>query len=104
MTESDLESLLADTEAQLDAAQLAVAAGEFVDLTDLLPRIDRICTLALAQRRKAAADQLSRILPRLDALQVALREQIGRLGAEARPDPKRAAETYRAAATPDDRK
>ena len=101
MTETDLEALLADTEAQLDAAHQAVAAGEFVDLSDLLPRIDTICTLAIAQQRKTAADQLARLLPRLDALQAILRAQIAQLGAEAKPDPKRAAKTYRAA---DDRK
>lgn len=100
----DFDSLLADTEAQLDSAQQAVAAGQVVDLTDLLPRIDQVCALALAAKRKEAADKLARILPRLDALQTALREQIGRLSAEAKPDPKRAAETYRAAAVPDERK
>jgi hypothetical protein len=106
MTEADLDSLIADTDAQLDAAQQAVSAGEIIDLSDLLPRIDRICALALAQRRREAAERLAGILPRLDALQTALRERIARLGAEARPDPKRAAETYRAAATPpsDERK
>jgi hypothetical protein len=104
MTETDFDSLLTDTEAQLDAAQQAVSAGEFVDLTDLLPRIDQLCALAIAAKRKAAADKLAHILPRLDALQAALREQIGRLGAEAKPDPKRAAQTYRAAAVPDERK
>jgi len=100
MTAADLDSLIADTEAQLDAAQQAVGAGEFVDLADLLPRIDTMCALAIAQRRLSAAEQLARILPRLDTLQTALREQIARLGAESRPDPKRAAETYRAASVP----
>jgi hypothetical protein len=104
MTEADLDSLITDTEAQLDATQQAVTAGEFVDLSDLLPRIDQICALAIAAKSKKAADKLARILTRLDALQAALRTQIGRLGAEARPDPKRAAETYRAAAGPDERK
>lgn len=97
MTESDLEALIADTETQLDAAQQAVAGGELIDLSALLPRIDTICTLALAQKRKSAADQLARILTRLDTLQAALRAQIDQLGAEVRPDPKRAAKTYRAA-------
>jgi hypothetical protein len=104
MTAADLDSLLADTEAQLDAAQRAVAGGELVDLSDLLPRIDQICALALAEKHREVADKLARILPRLDTLQTALREQIGRLAAEARPDPRRAAETYRAAAVPDERK
>ncbi len=101
---TDLDSLVTDTEAQLDAAQQAVSAGEFVDLTDLLPRIDQVCQLAIAAKSKAAADKLARILPRLDTLQAALRAQIGRLGAEAKPDPKRAAQTYRMAAGPDERK
>ena len=104
MTEPDLDSLIADTDAQLDAAQQAVTAGEFVDLTDLLPRVDQICALAIAAKSKVAADKLARILPRLDALQAALRAQIGRRSAEARPDPKRAAQTYRAAVVPDERK
>ncbi|MGB8841293.1 MAG: hypothetical protein WCC64_09475 [Aliidongia sp.] len=98
MTEADLATLIADTEMQLDAAQRAVGAGEFVDLADLLPRIDAICTQALAQRRKAAAEPLARILRKLDDLQSTLRSQIARLVAEARPDPKRAAQTYRTAA------
>jgi hypothetical protein len=98
MTEADLATLIADTEMQLDAAQRAVDAGEFVDLADLLPRIDSICAQALALRRKAAADHLARILRKLDDLQTALRSQIARLGAENRPDPRRAAQTYRAAA------
>jgi hypothetical protein len=102
--EADLDSLIADTGAQLDAAQQAVAAGEFVDLTDLLPRVNQVCAIAIAAKSKVAADKLARILPRLDALQAALREQIGRLGVEAKPDPKRAAQTYRAAAVPDERK
>ena len=97
MTEADLEALIADTETQLDAAQQAVSAGEFIDLSALLPRIDTICALAIAQKRKEVADQLARILTRLDSLQAALRTQIEQLGTEARPDPKRAAETYRAA-------
>jgi hypothetical protein len=98
MTEADLATLIADTELQLDAAQRAVGAGEFVDLADLLPRIDAICAQALAQRRKAAADPLARILRKLDDLQGALQTQIARLGADSRPDPKRAAQTYRTAA------
>jgi len=101
---ADLDSLLADTEAQLDAAQQAVAAGELVDLSDMLPRIDQVCTLALAAKQRQAAEKLARILPRLDTLQKTLREQIARLGAEARPDPKRAAEIYRLAVVPDERK
>jgi hypothetical protein len=104
MTEPDLDTLLADTEAQLDAAQRAVSAGEFVDLTDLLPRIDQLCALALATKRREAAEKLVGILTRLDALQAILREQINKLSAEAKPDPKRAAQTYRAAAGPDERK
>jgi hypothetical protein len=105
VTRADLTTLIADTEAQLDAAQHAVGAGELVDLGDLLPRIDAICALAVAQRRKSAAAHLARILPRLDRLQTALRQL---LGAEPRPDPKRAAETYRTASgagpRPDERK
>jgi hypothetical protein len=98
MTQADLAALIADTEAQLDAAQRAVGAGEFVDLADLLPRIDSICAQALAQRSKPLADHLARILRKLDELQMALRAQIARLAAETRPDPRRAAQTYRAAA------
>jgi hypothetical protein len=100
VTEADLAALLADTQAQLDAAQRAVDGGEFVDLADLLPRIDAVCALALAQRRKSAAEPLARLLARLDRLQAALRVRIQQLAAEARPDPRRAAETYRAAAGP----
>jgi hypothetical protein len=98
MSDTDLDALVGDTEGQLDAALDAVARGELVDLADLLPRIDAVCTLALARKRKSAAECLARLLPRLDTLQSALREQIARLEADARPDPKRAAETYRAAA------
>jgi hypothetical protein len=100
MTQADLASLVADTQAQLDAAELAVSAGEFVDLADLLPRIDAVCALALAKRSKSAAEPLARLLARLDSLQAALRARIQQLGAEARPDPRRAAQTYRAAAGP----
>jgi hypothetical protein len=100
MTQADLTALIADTQAQLDAAELAVGAGEFVDLTDLLPRIDAVCALALAQRRKSAADPLARLLARLDRLQAGLRARIQQLATETRPDPRRAAETYRAAAGP----
>jgi hypothetical protein len=99
MTAFDLDALIADTETQLAAVQKAVSAGEIVDLADLLPRIDEICAAALAERRREAADRLARILERLDGLQTALRAQIARFGIETRPDPKRAAETYRAAGT-----
>ncbi|MEA2755550.1 MAG: hypothetical protein QOJ54_1839 [Aliidongia sp.] len=98
MIQADLAALIADTEAQLDAAQRAIGAGEFVDLADLLPRIDSICARALAQRDKPSADHLARIVRKLDDLQTALRAQIARLGVEPRPDPRRAAQTYRTAA------
>jgi hypothetical protein len=97
MTAAELDSLIADTEGQLAAAQRAVSAGELIDLADLLPRIDVICVQALAQRQKSAGDRLARILQQLDSLQAALRERIAHFGVDTRADPKRAAETYRAA-------
>ena len=100
MTETEFNALSTDTEAQLEAALHAVGAGEFIDLDDLLPRIDALCAEAIQRGNKQAAERLARILATLDRLQAALRTQIARQRAEARPDPKRASETYRAAARP----
>jgi hypothetical protein len=100
MTKTELDTLIDDTEAQLAAAFTAIAAGELIDLSDLLPRIETLCQTAVAQRSKGVADKLARLVSRLDELQHALQEHIAGLGGNARPDPRRAVDSYRAATPP----
>ncbi len=99
MTEpGDLDGLLADTEAQLDAALAAARAGSLLDMADLVPRLERVCALAVAQRARDLAARLAGLVDRLNAIETVLRERL----VEPAPDPVRAAALYRAAAPPAD--
>jgi hypothetical protein len=71
--DASLEALLDDTQAQLDAAADAVAAGMVVDLSDLPPRIETICRRAIASGRPEATDRLRALIERLDWLELSLR-------------------------------
>jgi hypothetical protein len=93
-----LEDLLDDTEAQLLHALATAEAGGLLDLSDLPARIERICTIAVENRAVAVAPRLAALVTRLDALETVLRLRI----AESGPDPRRAAQLYRAAASPRD--
>ena len=96
---AELETLLNDTEAQLADGLDAMTAGCLVDLGDLVPRVDRVCTLAVDTRARDAAPRLSLLIERLDRLQRLLRERIAESAdSPPRPDPARAAAHYRAAA------
>lgn len=103
MSAAEFAALAADTEQQLDMSMAAVGTGQMIDLTDLLPRIDALCDQAVRLGGKPAGERLAAILTKLDQLQAALRDEIARLGAETRPDPKHAAETYRAAMSKPDK-
>ncbi|HVJ50910.1 MAG TPA: hypothetical protein VM689_00500 [Aliidongia sp.] len=95
---TDLESLIAATEHRLNEALDQIGAGQLVDLADLPQRIALICSRAVAERNKAAADRLKRLVERLDVLGQALRTQIINLGGVTTPDPRQAAKSYGAAA------
>lgn len=90
---AELESLVADTEAQLAAAIDAVRAGSLLDLSDLVPRLERVCGLAVAERARHLAPRLAGLVAQLNALEAVLRDRM----AEGTPDPRRAAASYRAA-------
>jgi hypothetical protein len=95
-----LNRLIDDTEAQLTAAIAAATAGSLLDLSDLVPRLERLCAMAVAERAIAAAPRLARLISRLDELEAALRDATAT--ATEPPDPKRAAALYRAASPPDE--
>ncbi|HLZ67194.1 MAG TPA: hypothetical protein VKQ29_13260 [Aliidongia sp.] len=100
MTGTALDRLLDDTEAQLDASLAALLAGDLVDLTDLPPRIETICRMAVDSRRRDAADRLLHLTRKLDEIEGELRRRLAAVTPETeRPaDPKRASDVYRAAA------
>jgi len=100
MTGIDLDTLLDDTEAQLDAALAAVVAGDLIDLADLPLRVETICRLAVEERRRDAADRLLRLSQRLDVIEAHLRERLAAVTPETErvADPKRASQIYRATA------
>ena len=100
MTDTALDRLLDDTDAQLDAALAALLAGDLVDLADLPPRIETICRMAVDSRRRDAADRLLRLTRKLDEIETHLRERLAAVTPETdRPaNPKRASDIYRAAA------
>jgi hypothetical protein len=97
MSAAGFAALVTDTEQQLEASMAAIGTGQMIDLSDLLPRIDALCEQAVKLGGRPAGESLAGILTKLDRLQAALRQEIDRIGAETRSDPKRAAETYRAA-------
>jgi hypothetical protein len=103
MSAADFAALAADTEQQLQISMAAIGTGQMIDLTDLLPRIDALCEQAVTLGSRPAGERLAGILTKLDQLQAALRQEIARLGAETRPDPKQAAESYRAAMSKPDK-
>lgn len=102
MTDASLQLLLDDTQAQLDAAFEAVSAGGTVDLSDLPPRIETICRLAVESGTPGAANRLRSLIDRLDTLELTLRAVMTTAQAmEPQADPagrRRAARSYRAAA------
>ncbi len=103
MTEIDpeLEAMLADAAIQLAIDIDAVEAGQPIDLTNLLPQVELLCDLAVAQRAVGTTADLARLIEMLDQLSVALRGRIAALCIEDQPDPSRAAAYYRAAVQPD---
>ena len=100
MTGTALDRLFDDTEGQLEAALLALTAGDLIDLADLPPRIETICRMAVDSRRRDAADRLLRLTRKLDEIETHLRERLAAVTPETdRPaNPKRASDIYRAAA------
>lgn len=100
MTDTALDRLLDDTDAQLDAALAALLAGDLVDLADLPPRIETICQQAVASRRRDAADRLLRLSQKLDEIERHLRARLAAVTPETErtSDPKRASDVYRATA------
>ena len=100
MTDTALDRLLDDTDAQLDAALTALVAGDLIDLVDLPPRIETICQQAVASRRRDAADRLLRLSQKLDEIERHLRERLAVVTPESErtSDPKRASDVYRATA------
>jgi hypothetical protein len=97
MNEVDLEGLVVAVENRLAEAMATIAAGAFVDLSDLPQRIAMVCSRAVAERRTVMADRLAALILRLDELERALRAQIDGLGREDRTDPRQAAQSYGAA-------
>jgi hypothetical protein len=102
MTEIDpeLEAMIADAAIQLAVDIDSVEAGQAIDLTGLLPRIELLCDVAVVQRAVGSAADLARLIELLDQLSTALSGQIAALGIEDQPDPSRAAAYYRAAVQP----
>jgi len=100
MTGTALDRLLDDTEGQLDAALIALLAGDLIDLADLPPRIETICRMAIDSRRRDAADRLLRLTGKLDEIEAYLRRRLAAITPDReRPaDPKRASDVYRTAA------
>ena len=100
MTGTTLDRLLDDTEGQLDATLAALLAGDLIDLTDLPPRVETICRMAIDSRRRDAADRLLRLTRKLDSIEAHLRERLAAVTPETErsADPKRASDVYRAAA------
>lgn len=100
MTGTALDRLFDDTEGQLEAALLALTAGDLIDLADLPPRIETICRMAVDSRRRDAADRLLRLTRKLDEIEAHLRERLAAVTPEIDrpPSPKRASDIYRAAA------
>jgi hypothetical protein len=100
MTGTTLDRLLDDTEGQLDAALVALLAGDLIDLADLPPRVETICRMAIDSRRRDAADRLLRLTQKLEAIETHLRERLAAVTPETErsADPKRATDVYRAAA------
>lgn len=96
MTE-ELAALLADTEAQLAAARVALAGGLLIDLSEAVPRLERLCRLAVETRAVDAAPRLAGLIEGLDTLQAQLRQRLQTLVAADPLDPARAALRYRAA-------
>jgi hypothetical protein len=103
MSSTDLEALIAATEARLTEALAAIAAGDLVDLADLPQRIAMVCSRAVAERCAGMAERLAGLIARLDEVEQALRVQITGLGGEVRPDPRTAAQSYGAAQQRPDR-
>ncbi len=104
MTDVSLEILLRDTEAQLAEALQALGQGLAVDLSDLTPRIEEICRIAVNQKVEDTAQKLESLISRLDGIERMLREQMAAQagGFDPKRDGKRAAELYRnTAALPD---
>jgi hypothetical protein len=103
MTEIDpeLEAMIADAAIQLAIDIDAAEAGQTVDLTGLLPRLERLCDMSVAQRAIGTAADLARLIDMLDQLSTALGGQIAALRSEHQPDPGRAAAYYRATLQPD---
>ncbi|GGF37190.1 hypothetical protein GCM10011611_49650 [Aliidongia dinghuensis] len=100
MTETALDRLLDDTDAQLDAALAAVETGDLIDLADLPPRVETICKLAVDGRRRDMADRLLQLSRKLDEIERLLRERLAAVTPETErvSDPKRASDVYRATA------
>jgi len=103
MTEIDpeLEAMIAEAAIQLAIDIDTVEAGQTIDLSGLLPRIELLCDLAIAQRAVGTAADLARLIEMLDQLSAALGGRVAALNIEDQPDPGRAAAYYRAAVQPD---
>ncbi|HEV2674090.1 MAG TPA: hypothetical protein VGV37_06070 [Aliidongia sp.] len=100
MTDTALDRLLDDTDAQLEAALVALTAGDLIDLADLPPRIETICRQAVESRRRDAADRLLRLTQKLDEIERHLRERLANVTPETErtSSPKQASAVYRATA------
>jgi hypothetical protein len=96
----DLRQLIGDTERQLDEAIAQAASGALVDLGDLVPRLERISALAVAERATEAAPLLAALIGQLDLLGAALKQRIDADTAARQADPGQAAARYRAAQPP----
>ena len=97
MNKIDFDDLLEACEQRLDEARAEVAAGQFVDLSDLPQRIAMLCSRAVSEKRTEVATRLAGLIASLDQLEGALRAQITALGGQAGPGPQEAAKRYRAA-------
>jgi hypothetical protein len=105
MTDASLQLLLDDTQAQLDAAFEAISAGGTVDLSDLPPRVETICRLAVESGVPGTGDRLRALIERLDTLELTLRAVMTTAQAMApaasSAGRRRAAQSYRVAAEAD---
>lgn len=97
--DADIALLIADTQAQLDAANAVLREGGLVEIQDLAPRVQTICEIAVAQKRTDVAPALLALMTTLDLLETLLRDAIAKATATAMPEnnPRQAARAYRVA-------
>ncbi|HTH96519.1 MAG TPA: hypothetical protein VL574_03830 [Stellaceae bacterium] len=95
--EADIALLIADTQAQLDAANAVLREGGLVEIQDLAPRVQTICEIAVAQKRTDVAPALLALMTTLDLLEALLRNAIAKATAMPENNPRQAAKAYQAA-------